>query len=109
MSVWKPHILKVFFSGRYCYAQILHKAHPKDGGHYVASASTIQKDVRESLRERGLSTSDTAASSLVGKLLAQKAKQINLSEVHIDMKQLRYQGKLKAMIEAMREHGLQVK
>ena len=97
-------------SNRYTYASILQKANPQDGGHYVAAASTLQKDIRQALEEANQSRSDVKASILVGKVLAEKAKAANVDEVHFDNhKQLRYQGKLKALIEAMKSNGVKVK
>ncbi len=109
-TTWRPYLLKVFFSNRYTYASILHKASPSDSGHYVAAASTAERGVRQSLAAARQSACDTNASRLVGKLLAQKAAAKNLQEVHFDNhRQLRYQGKLRALIESLRSHGLRVK
>jgi hypothetical protein len=47
MAVWRPYHLKVFLSNSYTYASILHKKNPSDGGHYVAAASTLQRDIRQ--------------------------------------------------------------
>lgn len=110
MSLWRPNVLKVFLSNRYTYASILQKANPSDGGHYVAAASTLQKDLKQALEEANHSRCDVRASVLVGKVLAEKAKAANVQEVHFDNhKQLRYQGKLKALIEALRSNGISVK
>lgn len=110
MAVWRPYLLKVFLSNRYTYASILHKANPSDGGHYVAAASTLQRDVRQALEAQCKSHCDRQASVLVGRLLAQKAKAANVTEVHFsNHKQLRYQGNLRALIESLRSHGLRVK
>jgi ribosomal protein L18 len=103
-------LLQVFFSKRYTYAAILHKTSPSDGGHYVASASTQQRDVRDMLREKGASHCDVRASVLVGKLLAEKAKEAQVEEVHFDNHRgLSYTGKVKALIDSIRSSGLKVK
>lgn len=110
MSLWRPNVLKVFMSNRYTYASILQKATPSDGGHYVAAASTLQKDIKQALQEANQSRCDVRASALIGKVLAEKAKAANVQEVHFDNhKQLRYQGKLKALIESLRSNGVSVK
>lgn len=109
-TVWRPHLLKVFFSKRYTYAAILHKASPSDGGHYVASASTLQRDVRDMIRQQNASHCDVRASVLVGRLLAQKAKDAKVDEVHFDNHRgLAYKGKVKALIDSIRSNGLKVK
>ena len=51
----KPYHLKLHFSNNYCYAQIIRKL----DGNIVASASTIEKELRESLPR----TSDKAVGS----------------------------------------------
>lgn len=101
---------QVFVSKRYTYASILHKVSPSDGGHYVASASTLQKDVRELLRENGAAHNDVKASVLVGKLLADKAKEAKVQEIHFDNhRNLKFEGKVRALIESIRSNGIRVK
>lgn len=103
-------LLQVFFSKRYTYAAILHKTSPSDGGHYVASASTQQRDVRDMLREKGASHCDVRASALVGRLLAEKAKEAKVEEVHFDNhRDLTYAGKVKVLIDSIRSNGVKVK
>lgn len=64
----------------------------------------------QALEQQQQSACDMKASVLVGKLLAEKAKAANVEEVHFsNHKQLRYQGKLRALIESLRSHGLRVK
>lgn len=104
------HNKQVFFSKRYTYASILHKASPADGGHYIASASTLQRDVRDLLRDSNASHCDVRASVLVGRLLAEKAKEARVDEIHFDNhRNLQYQGKLRALIESIRSNGVRVK
>ena len=45
MQRTKPYILKLFFSNRYSYAQILRSS----DGNILAAASTIEKDLRAEL------------------------------------------------------------
>ena len=56
MQRTKPYILKLFFSNRYSYAQILRST----DGNILAAASTIEKDLREVLP----STSDKEVRAL---------------------------------------------
>jgi ribosomal protein L18 len=108
-KVFKPFQLKVFFSNRYSYASILHKRAPSDPGHFVASASTLERPVREALRVAGQPLADRDAARLVGTRLAARAQELQLPSVHFARAQKqRYQGKLKALIEALREGGLRV-
>lgn len=51
---------QVFLSGRYAYANILHKTSPSNGGQCIASASTLQRSIRDALASKGASRCDTA-------------------------------------------------
>lgn len=109
MTSWKPYLLKVFLSNRYVYASILHKAHPQDSGHFVASASSLERGVRQALSAAGQSKADQEAARQIGTLLAQKAQRMSLESVHFERKhKQRYTGKLKVLIEAARAAGLRV-
>ncbi|KAK9909005.1 hypothetical protein WJX75_005974 [Coccomyxa subellipsoidea] len=99
MRAPKPHILKLFLSNKYTYAQILRKS----DGNVLAAASTIEKDLRKDCP----STSDKPASVLVGKLLAERAQQAGISAVHWDRKYgQKYHGKVKELLVSMQEAGL---
>jgi ribosomal protein L18 len=73
------------------------------GGQIVAAASTVQKDVRENLKGTG----NVAAAVAVGKAIAEKAKEAGVTKVAFDRSGFRYHGRVKALAEAAREHGLQ--
>jgi ribosomal protein L18 len=67
--------------------------------------------LRDPLRTAGRPTSDAEASAEVGKLLAERARAgAGLDAVYFERKKgQRYGGKLKALIDAMRAAGLQVR
>ncbi len=90
--------LSVFRSGQQIYAQIIDDA----GGTTVAAASTIDKDLRKSLK----SGADTEAARAVGKLVAERAKVAGVKEVVFDRGGYAYHGRVKALAEAAREAGL---
>ena len=69
----------------------------------LASASTLEADVRKELANGG----NTAAAALVGKRIAEKAKSAGITEVAFDRSGNRYHGRVKALADAAREHGLQ--
>ncbi len=96
---------------RYVYASVLRKLNPSDPGHFVAHASSLQRDLRSTLQGAARSTSDRAASAEVGRLLAERAKALgDLDSVHFERARgQRFAGKLKALIESARQNGLQVK
>ena len=69
----------------------------------LASASTNEKEVRESLPNR----SDKNAAALVGRTIAARAKSADIPAVHfVKPKGKRFHGKMKALIDNMREAGL---
>jgi large subunit ribosomal protein L18 len=90
--------LSVFRSARHIYAQIV----DDHQGHTLVAASTLSKEVRGKLT--GLKKSDTAKE--VGRVLAAKAKEKGISQVVFDRNGFLYHGRVKAMAESCREHGL---
>jgi len=91
--------LSVLRSGQHIYAQVF----TADGSKVLASASTVQTDVREGLKNG--KNSDAAAR--VGKLIAERAKAAGVEKVAFDRSGYRYHGRIKALAEAAREGGLQ--
>jgi ribosomal protein L18 len=100
--------VQVFFSKRYTYAAIMHKTSPSESGHTIAAANTLQKDVQRMLKDKG-SYCDVAASVLVGRVLAEKAKEAQVDAIAFDnTKNLKYEGKVRALIESIRSNGIKV-
>ena len=92
--------LTVFRSNLHIYAQVV----SEDGGQVLAAASTAEKSVREQLNSNG---GNVAAATLVGKLIAEKAKAAGVEKVAFDRSGFAYHGRVKALAEAAREAGLQ--
>ena len=90
--------LSVFRSARHIYAQIVDDLQ----GHTLVAASTLSKEIREKLA--GLKKSETAKE--VGRLLAAKAKEKGISQVVFDRNGFLYHGRIKAVADSCREHGL---
>jgi large subunit ribosomal protein L18 len=88
----------VFRSARHIYAQIVDDLQ----GHTLVAASTLSKEIRENLA--GLKKSETAKE--VGRLLAAKAKEKGISQVVFDRNGFLYHGRVKAVADSCREHGL---
>ncbi|RCX10211.1 50S ribosomal protein L18 [Extensimonas vulgaris] len=83
------------------YAQVI----SGDGSNVLASASTLEADVRPSLGAgKG---GNTAAAQLIGKRIAEKAKAAGIEKVAFDRAGYAYHGRVKALAEAAREAGLQ--
>ena len=73
-----------------------------DGSKVLASASTLQADVKEGLKNG----KNSDAASKVGKLLAERALAAGIEKVAFDRSGYRYHGRIKALAEAAREGGL---
>jgi len=90
--------LAVHRTNGHIYAQIF----SQDGGKVLASASTLEKEVRSSIANGGIKV----AAASVGKRIAEKAKQLGIESVAFDRSGFRYHGRVKALAEAAREAGL---
>jgi large subunit ribosomal protein L18 len=90
--------LSVFRSSKQIYAQVI-----DDGrGHTLASASTLEKDLRGTLK----TGATVEAARAIGRLLAERAKGAGVSQVVFDRSGYLYHGRVKALAEAAREGGL---
>lgn len=90
--------LCVFRTNSHIYAQII----SAEGDKVLASASTVEAEVRGSLK----SGSNVEAATLVGKRIAEKAKAAGIEKVAFDRSGFQYHGRVKALAEAARENGL---
>lgn len=90
--------LTIHRTSQHIYAQVL----SKDGKSTLASASTVQADVRGTVKN----TSNIAAAVEVGKSIAQKALAAGVTEVAFDRSGFKYHGRVKALADAAREAGL---
>jgi large subunit ribosomal protein L18 len=90
--------LSVHRSSKHIYAQIIDDVK----GHTVAAASTLEKDMRTSLK----TGADKSAAAAVGKLLAERAKKAGVTAVVFDRGQFLFHGRVKALADGAREGGL---
>ncbi len=72
----------------------------------LASASTLEAEVRQQLAGQSGAGGNTAAAALIGKRVAEKALKAGIVEVAFDRSGFRYHGRVKAVAEAAREAGL---
>jgi large subunit ribosomal protein L18 len=72
----------------------------------LASASTVEAEVRQELAGVSGNGSNAAAATLVGRRVAEKALKAGVTEVAFDRSGFRYHGRVKALAEAAREAGL---
>ncbi|MDP6190028.1 MAG: 50S ribosomal protein L18 [Gammaproteobacteria bacterium] len=82
---------------RHIYAQII----AAEGDKVLATASTLEKDLREG------STGNIDAASAVGKLVAERAVAVGVTSVAFDRSGFKYHGRVKALADAAREAGLE--
>ena len=90
--------LTVGRSNSHIYAQLI----APTGDKVLASASTLEADVRKDLKSGG----NKAAAALVGKRIAEKAKTLGIEAVAFDRAGFRFHGRVKALADAAREAGL---
>lgn len=91
--------LCVHRTSQHIYAQII----GKDGGKVLASASTLEADVRGGVKHGG----NVEAAKIVGKRIAEKAKAAGITRVAFDRSGFKYHGRIKALADAARENGLE--
>ena len=90
--------LCVFRTNSHIYAQIINA----EGNKVLASASTVEAEVRSNLKSGG----NTEAAAVIGKRIAEKAKAVGIEKVAFDRSGFQYHGRVKALAEAARENGL---
>jgi len=90
--------LSIHRTPRHIYAQVL----AADGGNVIASASTLEAEVRKGVKFGG----NVEAAAIVGARIAEKAKAAGVDTVAFDRSGFRYHGRVKALADAAREAGL---
>ena len=90
--------LSIHKTSQHIYAQVI----SEDGCTTLVSASTIQAEIKGSLKNTG----NIQAAAEVGKFIAQKAIAAGVTEVAFDRSGFKYHGRVKALADAAREAGL---
>lgn len=90
--------LAVYRSANHIYAQAIDDS----AGNTVASASSLDMEIRKSLKNGG----NIAAAKLVGETIARRLAEKGIKEVVFDRGGYLYHGRVKALAEAAREGGL---
>ncbi len=93
------HRLCVFRTPKHIYAQII----TPDSAEVLASASTLDKELKSQLKNGG----NIDAASKVGKILADRALKAGVQKVAFDRSGFKYHGRIKALADAAREHGME--
>lgn len=90
--------LSVFRSSKQIYVQLIDDVK----GTTVASASTVDKELKSKLKNGA----NTDAATEVGKLVAKRALEKGYKKVQFDRGRFLYHGRVKALAEGAREGGL---
>ncbi len=91
--------LNVFRSDKHIYAQVIDDSI----GHTLASASTVDLEVRGSFKGKN----KTEQAKLVGRVVAERALDLGVKKVVFDRGGYMYHGRVKALADAAREAGLE--
>ena len=78
------------------FAQIIDDKHKKT----LISASSIEKELKKNKLKK------IEKSSLIGEILAKRAKEKNINEVYFDRGEYKYHGRVKAFAETLRKNGI---
>ncbi len=94
--------LSVHRTNLHIYATII----SAEGDRVLASASTLEAEVRAKLAAEGKNGGNIAAAKIVGERIAQKAKAAGIESCAFDRSGYRYHGRVAALAQAAREAGL---
>lgn len=84
---------------RHIYVQLI-----APNGNILTSASTLDKSVRGEISNGG----NIHAAKFVGELIAKRCLDIGVKEAAFDRSGFKYHGRIKALADAAREHGLEI-
>jgi large subunit ribosomal protein L18 len=85
-------------TGKQIYAQVIDDVK----GVTLASASTLDKDIRADIK----SGANIEAATVIGKIVAERAVKAGVKDVVFDRGSYMYHGRVKALADAARESGL---
>ena len=94
--------LTVHRTNLHIYAQVI----APDGGRVLASASTLEAEVRAQLAAAGKNGGNIEAAKIIGARIAEKAKAAGVESCAFDRSGYRYHGRVAALAEAARAAGL---
>ena len=90
--------LSIHRTGKHIYAQVIDDV----GGKTLATASTLDKELRDQVK----SGANVEAAKQVGDLIAKRATDAGIKDVIFDRGAFLYHGRIKALADAAREGGL---
>ena len=89
----------VYKTSQHIYAQII----AASGTETLTSVSTLDKTFRETSQYGG----NIQAAAAIGRMIAERAKSVGIAKVAFDRSGFKYHGRIKALADAAREHGLE--
>ena len=92
--------LTVFRSTKNIYAQIIDDVNSKT----MAEASSLSRDIRSQISGNG---GNKEGALIIGRLIAERALEKGIKKVIFDRNGFLYHGRVKALAESAREHGLE--
>ena len=90
--------LAVFRSSKHIYAQIINDV----DGTTLASASSLDPEIRTQQAYGG----NKAAAAIVGRVVAERSKQVGVEKICFDRRSYKYHGRVQTLADAAREAGL---
>ena len=93
----KPRLV-VYRSLRHIYAQLVDDTQ----GRTLTTVSTLSPEIRDEIKGKR----KIEQSAIVGKLIAEKARSLDIENVVFDRRGFKYHGRVKALADAARENGL---
>lgn len=90
--------LCIFRTPRHIYAQVIGAS----GAEVLASASTLDKEVRGRIKNSG----NKEAAGVVGQVVAERALKAGVTTVAFDRSGFKFHGRIKALADAAREQGI---
>jgi len=94
----KPR-LSIFKTSRHTYAQIIDDTNSRT----MVEASSLAKDIRLKIQGRG---GNKEGAKIIGEFIAKRASEKGIKKVVFDRNGFLYHGRVEALAEAAREHGL---
>ena len=91
--------LAVFRSSKHIYAQMIND----ETGTTLVAASTMEPDIKAQVKYGG----NKAAAKVVGRVVAERAKQAGIDKICFDRRSYKYHGRVAALAQAARDAGLQ--
>ena len=91
--------LCIYRTPKHIYAQVF----TDDSARVLVSASTVDKGIKSEVPYGG----NVSAAKVVGKVIAERAKEAGVSRVAFDRSGFQYHGRVQALADAARENGLE--